>query len=202
MTKIKILLTLLLTIFVLAACNTTEETNPESTTEPNSSTEEENDSDSDEEKDGMDHSDMNMSGSGEVPEDLQKASNPTYPEGSQAIINADHMKGMNGAEATIVGAYDTTVYAISYTPTNGGEKVTDHKWVIHEELENPGKESLVTGEEATVTADHMKGMKGATAEIDSATETTVYMVDFELTTSGEKVTNHKWVTEDELEPTK
>ncbi|WP_058308792.1 YdhK family protein [Gracilibacillus massiliensis] len=202
MTKFKTLLTLLLTIFILAACNTTEETDPESTPEPNSSTEEENDSDSNEETDGMDHSDMNMSGSGEVPEDLQNASNPTYPEGSQAIINADHMKGMKGAEATIVGAYDTTVYTISYTPTNGGEKVTDHKWVIHEELENPGEKPLVTGEEATVIADHMKGMNGATAEIDSATETTVYMVDFELTTSGEKVTNHKWVTEDELEPVK
>jgi len=28
----------------------------------------------------------------------------------------------------------------------------------------------------------------------------VYMVDFTLTTNGEEVKNHKWVTEDELSP--
>ncbi|WP_035725177.1 YdhK family protein [Gracilibacillus boraciitolerans] len=186
------ILILLLAFIVLAACSETEETNPESAKESESNTEEE--------MDGMDHSDMNMSGSDEVPEGLQEASNPTYPEGSQAIIKADHMEGMNGAEATITGAYDTTVYTISYTPTNGGQKVTDHKWVIHEELENPSDEPLETGDEAIVNADHMEGMDGATAEIDSATKTTVYMVDFELTTSGEKVTNHKWLTEDEFTP--
>lgn len=32
------------------------------------------------------------------------------------------MKGMNGAEATIVGAYDTTAYTVSYTPKTGGKK--------------------------------------------------------------------------------
>ncbi|WP_058308787.1 DUF1541 domain-containing protein [Gracilibacillus massiliensis] len=200
MKKFIIILTFLLAFIVLAACSETEETNPENAKESDSNTEEKTGSESSEEMDGMDHSDMNMSGSGEVPEDLQKASNPTYPEGGQAIIKADHMEGMNGAVATIVGAYDTTVYTISYTPTNGGEKVTDHKWVIHEELEKPGDDPLVAGEEAIVNADHMEGMSGATAEIDSATETTVYMVDFELSTSNEQVTNHKWVTEDELAP--
>ncbi|TCI24122.1 DUF1541 domain-containing protein [Exiguobacterium sp. SH5S13] len=40
-------------------------------------------------------------------------------------------------------------------------------------------------------------MDGTTATIDSVEETTVYMIDFTLE-SGEKVTNHKWVTEDEL----
>ena len=47
-------------------------------------------------------------------------------------------------------------------------------------------------------ADHMKGMDGATAEIDSAEQTTVYMINYTSTTSGEEVTNHKWVTESEL----
>jgi len=46
----------------------------------------------------------------------------------------------------------------------------------------------------------MKGMKGAIAVIDSAEQTTVYMVDYTPTTGGEKVTNHKWVTESELSP--
>jgi hypothetical protein len=44
----------------------------------------------------------------------------------------------------------------------------------------------------------MEGMKGATAEIDSAEETTVYMVDYTPTNGGEEVKNHKWVTESEL----
>ena len=64
---------------------------------------------------------MDHSGSGEVPEGLKVSENPTFEVGSQAIIEAKHMEGMNGAEATIVGAFDTTAYIISYTPTNGGE---------------------------------------------------------------------------------
>jgi len=51
---------------------------------------------------------------------LQEAENPTFEVGSQAIIETDHMEGMKGAEATIVGAYDTTAYAVTYTPTDGG----------------------------------------------------------------------------------
>ncbi|MEH7471494.1 YdhK family protein, partial [Priestia megaterium] len=41
-------------------------------------------------------------------------------------------------------------------------------------------------------------MKGAKATIDSAEKTTVYRVDYKPTTGGEKVKNHKWVTESEL----
>jgi len=143
---------------------------------------------------------MDHSGSGEVPDGLQEAENPTFEVGSQAIIETDHMEGMKGAEATIVGAFDTTAYALTYTPTDGGEPVENHKWVIHEELENPGDAPLEPGAEATISADHMEGMDGATATIDSAEETTVYMVDFVPTTGGEEVTNHKWVTESELSP--
>ncbi|MEK6990559.1 YdhK family protein [Paenibacillus sp. FSL K6-1566] len=148
----------------------------------------------------MDHSKMNHSGSGEVPEGLKEAKNPTYGIGTQAVIDSDHMAGMKGATATIVGAYDTTVYTISYTPTTGGEEVKNHKWVIHEELQNPGAPPLQPGTEVVVNADHMEGMKGATARIDSAEQTTVYMVDFTPTTGGEEVKNHKWVTESELSP--
>ncbi|MGG0667060.1 YdhK family protein [Lederbergia citrisecunda] len=141
---------------------------------------------------------MNHSGSGEVPANLKVAENPTYEVGSKAIIETDHMKGMKGAVATIVGAYDTTAYAISYTPVTGGERVENHKWVIQEEIKDAGEQQLEPGTEVTVEADHMKGMKGATAEIDSAEKTTVYMIDYTPTTGGEKVTNHKWVTEEEL----
>lgn len=149
---------------------------------------------------GMDHSHMEMSGSGEVPEGLKVAENPTYPVGSKAIIQSDHMEGMNDAEATIVGAYDTTAYAVSYTPTNGGEKVTNHKWIIHEELVDAGETPLEPGAEVKTDASHMVGMEDSSVVVDFAEETTVYMVDFKTTTGGEEVKNHKWVTESELSP--
>lgn len=148
----------------------------------------------------MDHPEMEHSGSGEVPEDLKVAENPTYEMGSKAMIEEGHMEGMEGAEATIVGAYDTIAYAISYTPTTGGERVTNHKWVIHEEIPEAGEEPLKPGTEVATDAAHMEGMKGATAEINFAEETTVYMINFTPTTGGEEVTNHKWVTESELSP--
>src|SRR5690625_869264 len=195
--KIIIGLVSLFTISVLSACageTETEDTNNENNTEQNSEESTQDD------MEGMDHSEMHMSGSGDVPEGLKEADNPTYEVGSQAIIESDHMEGMKGAEATIVGAYDTTVYTVSYIPTTGGEKVTNHKWVIHEEIEEAGDEPFEPGTEVTLNADHMEGMNGATAVIDSAEETTVYMVDFIATDSGEEVKNHKWVTESELSP--
>lgn len=51
-----------------------------------------------------------------------------------------------------------------------------------------------------MNASHMEGMEGATATIDSAEDTTVYMVDFVTTDTEEEVQNHKWVTESELAP--
>lgn len=151
-------------------------------------------------EENMDHSEMNHSGSAELPQGLKEAKNPAYAVGSKAIIQDDHMEGMKGAEATITGAFDTTVYTVTYTPTTGGEKVKNHKWVIHEELKDPDDKPLEAGTEVILEADHMKGMKGATAVIDSAQQTTVYMIDFTPTNGGEKVTNHKWVTESELSP--
>ena len=93
---------------------------------------------------GMDenHAHMHHSSDGEIPEGLKVASNPKFPIGSTAIMKADHMEGMNGEEATIVGAFDTTVYAVSYIPTNGGEQVKNHKWVIYEEVQSENKGPL------------------------------------------------------------
>lgn len=153
-----------------------------------------------EKTDAFAHEGHHKSGSGEVPENLKEAENPTYKIGSHAIIEADHMEGMKGAEATITGAYDTTAYTVTYKPTTGGKEVKNHKWVIHEEIENAGDAPLEPGTEVVLLADHMEGMKGATATIDSAEKTTVYMVDFVPTTGGEEVKNHKWVTESELSP--
>lgn len=203
MVKNKILLGLLsiFAVFLMAACGNGEtQPNEESqSTETESRSEEEMDMESHSEG-HMEHSADEMSSSGEVPEDLKEAENPTYEVGSRTIIEAEHMQGMDGAEATISGAFDTTVYTVSYTPTNGGDPVEDHKWVIHEELEGPGEAPLEPGTEVTLDADHMKGMDGATATIDSAEQTTVYMVDFVTTDTEEEVQNHKWVTESELAP--
>src|SRR5699024_3343633 len=131
-------------------------------------------------------------------DDLANADDPTYPIDSEAEINADHMKGMNGAVATIEGAYDTIAYEVTYTPKDGGEKVENHKWVMHEEIKDPKEEPYEQGDEVVLEADHMDGMKGATATIDNAEDTTVYMVSYEDTETGEEVQNHKWVVEEEL----
>ena len=143
---------------------------------------------------GMEHP---MDG-GPAPEGMASAEDPEFPVGTEVTLTADHMEGMEGATATISGAFDTTTYSVSFTPTDGGEPVTDHKWVVHEELENPGEAPLAEGTEVVITADHMTGMEGAEATIDSATEETVYMVDYEA--DGMMMTNHKWVVESEIEP--
>ncbi|MFX3637318.1 MAG: YdhK family protein [Candidatus Pristimantibacillus sp.] len=173
-------------VFVLSGCGINSE-NPENTSQ--------NDRNS---MSNASMNGMNHSSSGDVPVDLNEATNPTFQVGSQAIINAEHMAGMSGAKAMIVGAYSTTAYSVSYTPTTGGEKVTDHKWVIHEEIKNAAEKPYQPGEEVVLQADHMNGMNEVKATIDSAEQTTVYMVDYTSTTDGEKVINHKWVTESEL----
>ncbi|GAB6992352.1 YdhK family protein [Paenibacillus pini] len=142
--------------------------------------------------------DMNHTGSGQVPEGLKEAENPTFKVGDSVTIHTDHMKGMDGAKATVVGAYSTTAYAVSYNPTTGGEKVTNHKWVIQEEIKDHEAEPYKEGDQVVLQADHMNGMNGAKATIDSAEKTTVYMLDYTPTTGGEVVKNHKWVTESEI----
>lgn len=137
---------------------------------------------------------------GQPPEGIKKAADPKYAMGENVVLTADHMEGMAGAKATISGAFDTTTYSVSYTPTDGSDAVTDHKWVVQEELENPGKPPLKDGTEVVVNADHMPGMTGARATIDSSTDETVYMVDVDM--GDMTMTNHKWVTESEIQHAK
>ncbi|MDO5032176.1 YdhK family protein [Corynebacterium sp.] len=54
------------------------------------------------------------------------------------------------------------------------------------------------GSTVTLNTDHMPGMEGATATIDSSTDQTVYVVDYEA--DGTQWKNHKWVVEDEIQP--
>lgn len=142
-----------------------------------------------------DHGDHPSDG-GPAPAGMVVADDPLYPLGSEVIINADHMPGMVGSKGKVVGAFKTYTYSVDYMPTDGSAMVTDHRWVVQEELENVGKERLADGTEVTIAADHMKGMKGASGSIAHSTEETVYMVDFEA--GGMSMKNHKWVTESEL----
>lgn len=137
---------------------------------------------------------------GDPPEGIKEASDPKYAVGDEVTLTADHMPGMDGAKATISGAFDTITYSVSYTPTDGGDPVKDHKWVVHEELDNPDKAPLKDGAKVTINADHMPGMKGAKATIDNSTDETVYMVDVDM--GDMTMTNHKWVVEDEITPAK
>ncbi|MGX9134476.1 YdhK family protein [Rummeliibacillus sp. JY-2-4R] len=141
---------------------------------------------------------IDHSNTGIVPNNIIKAENPTYQVGSRIIINANHMKGMQGAKGTVVGAYDTIAYTVSYKPTTGGEEVKNHKWVIQEEIKKPDDVVLAPGAKVTLEADHMPGMKGAIATIDTGRKTTVYMVNYKPTNGGKEVKNHKWVIESEL----
>ncbi|MFC4696264.1 YdhK family protein [Enterococcus aquimarinus] len=150
------------------------------------------------EMEGNDMEGMVHDDSGEIPEGLKEAENPTYNVGETATITDGHMEGMERAEATIVGAFDTVAYEVSYDPTNGGPREENHKWVIHEEIADAGEEPFEPGDEVTLEANHMEGMEGATATIDDAKSTTVYMIDYQPTTGGEEVKNHKWVTDSEL----
>lgn len=141
--------------------------------------------------------DMNMDG-GPAPAGMKAATNATYKVGTKVALTADHMAGMNGAPATVTGAFTTTTYAVNYEPTTGGAMVKDHKWVVQEELQGAGNTRLPDGASVTITADHMPGMKGAKGTIASSTTQTVYMVDY--TAHGMTMKNHKWVIESEMKP--
>jgi len=197
----KLLILGLSTTFILMGCTDTSDTtdSTDSNTEMNVA-EDEAVQDEMTEIDEMDEVDEmpEMEHDGELPTDLKKAEDPAFPEGSKAIITATHMPGMEGAEATIAGAFDTTVYEVSYTPTTGGERVIDHRWVIQEDLEE-GTEIAEAGDEVVLDVEHIEGMQGATAIVEEAYTGTIYAVDYTSTTDGEKVTDHMWVTEDELE---
>src|SRR5699024_571554 len=97
--KIMLGTVVMIAALILAACGTTDnnETRPK-----------ENDEDMEMDLGSDEGMEMEHFDSGEVSDDLKEAANPTYEVGSKAIIETEHMEGMKGAEATIVGAYDTS----------------------------------------------------------------------------------------------
>ncbi|RIW38360.1 DUF1541 domain-containing protein [Bacillus salacetis] len=185
-----ILLSVALLIIALAACGIGTKENA------TGSNEEEHQSDTEENPSG--HTGMDHSMEGDIPEGMQEAEDPKYKTGSKVIIEKDHMSGMKGAEATIVGAYETTVYRVSYDPVTGGDRVEEHEWVVHEELKEADQEPFKPGSGVTIEAAHMEGMKGADATVDTAEEKTVYVIDYTPTDGSKPVKNHLWMSEEEL----
>jgi len=135
-----------------------------------------------------------------APESMVAAEDPMYPVGSQALIADAHMEIMNGAIATISGAYDTTLYTVTFTPEDSNQPIEDHKWVVEEEVETEDGSQAEVGDTVILRADHMAGMNGQKAEITGKQEGPAYMVDFQPTDGSEPFTNHKWVSENELQP--
>ena len=126
---------LLSSALLLGACGS-DEINESTGTDTNQTTTEETSSES------GDHGGMVHDESGEIPAGLEEAENPMYEVGESVILQHGHMPGMEGAEATIVGAFDTTAYEVSFDPTNGGEREENHRWVIHEELAESDEEAF------------------------------------------------------------
>ncbi|NLD31009.1 MAG: YdhK family protein [Trichococcus flocculiformis] len=183
---------------LLAACSTDTNTEEDSVGSESVSMESMVEESSSSSSEGM--GDMVHDDSGVIPDGLMEAENPTYKVEESVIMQAGHMEGMEGAEATIVGAFDTVAYEVSYDPTNGDPRVENHQWVIQEEIMDAGTDPFGVGSEVMLGAEHMEGMNGATATIDAAEMTTVYIVDYTDTVTGETIKNHKWVIEQELAP--
>ena len=144
------------------------------------------------------HSYVSLYRSGILPEGIQPAIDPMYEVGDNVIITEGHMPGMQGATAVIVGAFDTYAYSVTYTPTTGGDPVYDHKWVVQEEIADAGDDPFTVGDVVILESDHMPGMEGASAVIESVENTTVYIIDYIPTNGMTIVRNHKWVTDHEL----
>ncbi|RUL50758.1 MULTISPECIES: YdhK family protein [Lysinibacillus] len=183
---------------MLAACSSNDTTTDGDSAEKGNdvtNNTQETDEQMTEEDEGEEHA--SHSSEMELPEGLKEAENPKFPVGSKATVNASHTDGMEGAEATIVAAYDTTVYSVSYVPTNGDPLEENHKWFVEGEIQGVDDATLDQGTEVIVEADHLPGMKGASGTIDTVEETTVYIVDY-TNSLGETVKNHLWLKESEL----
>ena len=135
---------------------------------------------------------------GPAPDGIEQTQNPQFSVGTEVTLTADHYDGMKGAPATIVGAYNTTAYSVNYYPTNGGEPVLNHKWVVQEEIDDAGTSELFDGTPVTIHANHEDGLDGAEGTINYSTRETVYMVDYEA--NDKTYRNHKWLVESEIEP--
>lgn len=192
-----LLIVAIFTSLFLVACGENDTQNGDKTEPASNATNNQEEMDK-EVGDNMDGIHEGHSTDGAIPEGLKEAENPIFPVGTKVKILGAHFEGMEGSEGTIVGAYNTIAYSVSYEPTTDEMPQENHKWVIREEIQGYGEDALEPGSEIIIDAEHHEGMKGAQGTIDTVQETTVYMVDFTSTT-GEEIKNHKWLIESELE---
>ncbi|MED1646118.1 YdhK family protein [Brevibacillus agri] len=63
----------------------------------------------------------------------KKSKQPFQPE-DEVVLEANHMDGLQGANATIDLAEQTTVYLVNFCPTTVGEIVRNYQWVTKSEF--------------------------------------------------------------------
>ena len=175
----KLIFIILGSMLALSACSNSDEKNEDT-------------------KDQKSESHMKHNDESKAPEDMTSTDQGKFKPGDKVTITAGHMPGMKDAEATVKDAYKTYAYVVTYKPTNEDKKVNNHKWVVNEEIKDAPKNGFNKDDTVKLEADHMPGMKGATADIDDVKETPVYMVDYKPKDNGKTVKNHKWLTENEL----
>ncbi|MDF7637630.1 DUF1541 domain-containing protein [Leuconostocaceae bacterium ESL0958] len=141
---------------------------------------------------GMDMSQMHMA----MPTNLPKAENPKFKPGQNVTVEATHLPGMHGASGQVVAAYQTTLYQVDYQPSNGGAKVTGHKWITKDDWAD--KQDHQIGDQVTLTMNHMPGMYGAKATVTGMQTGTAYVINYQPTNGQPEVKNHMYVTDDEL----
>jgi hypothetical protein len=134
------------------------------------------------------------------PEAFTPAEDPIYPVGTRVVLAADHLPGMEGAEAVVSAAFDTVLYAVSYTRTDTGEQVLWQRWVAHEEIEGAAGLPYEAGSIVTLKAGFAPGMEGAQAEIVEVLTGTAYMADFEASDGSGPVEGYRWLSEEEIHP--
>ncbi|WP_100489396.1 YdhK family protein [Sporolactobacillus pectinivorans] len=69
-----------------------------------------------------------------IQQELQTHNKGLLKTGTKVNLNASHMPGMMGAEATIDSAKQTNIYMVNYTDTKTGKVIKSHKWVTEDEL--------------------------------------------------------------------
>ncbi|HWL26375.1 MAG TPA: DUF1541 domain-containing protein [Ureibacillus sp.] len=178
-------------LFILTACGANEENSNKPSDATETSTNMTNDDDQ-----NTSNSNTNTTATpSEIPEGIKEAENPKFKVGDQVIINAEHEEDMKGSQGEILGAYDTIVYSVSFTPTTGDYREENHKWVVQEELQGLDEEMLAPGSEVIIDTDQEEGMQGAEGEIDTAEKTIVYMVQY---VDADGTMYQKWFKESEL----
>lgn len=132
---------------------------------------------------------------------LAPAVHPRYPVGTAIIVKADHMSGMKNAKGTVSGVFDTPLYAVDYVNSHG-EAVSNHKWVIQQEIQDSGSRSYQLGDQVTLLPGHMSGLggSGVHARLVQTVKGPAYMIDYQPTDGTSPVIHHQWVTQNELQP--